>query len=209
MTRSDRSFDDRLTDALTAPMTPGQRSALDARVLRPGRRGSGRRVRVVRRSLLLAAALLAIPLLGASAWIMSTEDPFGLSDAASFQQEIDAAKEAVPLPPGRDWPDHLRADPDAYHSTGGGRSWVETNAVCIWLDEWLDARAAGDPAREQDAAATISEIPTWPSWDSPFWTESVTDHLGSLIEAVEAGNAGPIEEEITLNCSWLAEDDGR
>lgn len=74
--------------------------------------------------------------------------------------------------------------------------------MCVWFDEWLDARAAGDVSREREAATTISEIPTWQSWDSPFWTQSVTDHLGSLIEAVEAG-AGPIEEEILLACSWL------
>lgn len=209
MTSLDRSFEDRLGDALAEPVTSAQRSALDVRMaptLAGPRRTGLLGGRIVRRGLLLAAALLiALPLM-AAAGFFSTEDPFGLADAAEFQAELDVAKAAVALPAGQSWPDFLKVtDPSASYSRGGARSWVESVAMCIWFDEWLGALTTGDPAREQVARAEIESIPTWPSWNSPFWTQSVRDHYGPIISQVSAGDPSGVEAEMQTNCSWTAE----
>ena len=203
------SFEEQLEQALAAPMSPGQRAALDARVARMLRSADATRGRrfLVGRSLLLAALLfLILPVVFiAGAAIMSTEDPFGLADASEFEAELDAAIADVPLPPGRTWPDHLRADPSAYYSRGGARSWVEFNAYCIWLDEWLDARVAADPDRERDAAGTIAEIPSWPSWDSPFWDQTTRDHLMTIIAAVGTDDQATVQPELQLICAGMTD----
>jgi hypothetical protein len=210
VTSTDRSFEGRLTDALAEPMTAAQRAFLDARLAptlagRPPARLLGRRA--VRRSLLLVAALLVVIPLVAAATMLSTEDPFGLADAAEFQAELDAAKAAVPLPAGRSWPAHLTVtDQSAAYSRGGARGWVESNAVCIWFDEWLDARAAGDATREGLAAAEIQRIPTWPSWNSLFWDQSVRDWYAPIIQQVANGDPSGVEREMQGGCSWAAGD---
>ena len=207
MTSTDRSFEERLNQALAEPMSPTQACELDARLaplLASTAPRSHRRRRAFRVSLLLAAALaVAVPLM-ALGGMFSTEDPFGLADAAEFQAELDAAMAAVPLPAGVEWPDHLRVEPDVSYSRGGARSWVESNAVCIWLGEWLDARTHGEADRERHAAAQVAAVRSWPSWDSPFWTQSVRDYLGPVLDAVAAGEMAPVEAEMATNCSWLA-----
>src|SRR5688572_12602534 len=54
---------------------------------------------------------------------------------------------------GRAWPSFLAVDPTAGgYSRGGGRSWVESVAMCLWFDEFLDARRADAVDREAAAA---------------------------------------------------------
>lgn len=194
--------------ALRTPMSAEQRAVVDARVRAaiaqalPAARGRFQ----VRRSLLLVAVLVLVPVVGAGAAILSTETPLGIASAAEFAAELEAAKEEVPLPVGRTWPagPSLAVNPDAGYSRGGGRSTVEAVAFCIWLDEWLDAREAGDADREHAAATTVAAVPTWPSWTSPFWTESYTDHLQGLITAVGDGDEAPVRQEMELNCDFAA-----
>ncbi len=82
-------------------------------------------------------------------------------------------------------------------------------------DGWRASRCAsgstsgwsrGPPAtrREQIAAAEIERIPTWPSWNSVFWTQSVRDHYAPIIRQVAAGDPTGVEAEMQLNCSWAA-----
>jgi len=210
VTSLDRSFEDRLGDVLAEPMTSAQRSALDARLaptLAAPRRVGLLGRRMVRRSLLLVAVMVIVLPLLAAAGLFSTEDPFGLADASEFQAELDVAKSVVPLPVGRNWPDFLKVtDQSASYSRGGARGWVENVALCIWFDEWLVARTAGDPRREQVASTEIESIPTWPSWNSVFWTQSVRDHYAPIIRQVAAGDPTGVEAEMQLNCSWAAGD---
>lgn len=196
----------RLASALGMPMTATARVALDARVQGAIAASSPvRRTRLpFRRSLVLAVVLLALPTVLVGAAILSTEDPNGLATPAEFATELDVAKAAVPLPGGREWPAFLRVDGQAgAYSRGGGRSWVEAVATCEWFDEWLDARAAGGAVRVVTAANAIAAIPTWPSWNSQFWTQSVRDHLSPLLADVAAGHEGPIRVEMATNCNWL------
>lgn len=209
MTTLDQSFEDRLANALAEPMTPVQRSALDLRLapaLDAPRRVGFLGRRVVRRSLLLVAALIiALPLM-AAAGFFSTEDPFGLADASEFQAELNVAKSEVALPAGRTWPEFLNVtDQSAAYSRGGARGWVESVAMCVWFDDWLDARTAGDAPREQVARAEIASIPSWPSWNSVFWTQSVRDHYTPIISQVASGDPTGVEAEMQTNCSWAAE----
>ncbi|MDA8203691.1 MAG: hypothetical protein M0Z49_13200 [Chloroflexi bacterium] len=202
-------FAARVRDALQEPLSTAQRATLDQRIEQALMASPGRSRRLpIRRSVLLAAALLVLlpTVFAVGAAILSTEDPYGLASAQEYQAELEAAKGVVPLPAGRTWPDHLAVqDGSGSYSRGGARSWVEINAVCIWFDDWRDAQAAGDSVRTRSDAAAIAAIPSWPSWQSPFWTQSVRDHLQPLIAAVAAGREQPIRDEITLNCGWLAQ----
>lgn len=71
------------------------------------------------------------------------------------------------------------------------------------VDEWLDARAAAEVPRAATAGRAIAEIPTWPSWSGPFWTQSFRDHYAPLIAAVAAGDEAPVRANMPVNCSWL------
>jgi hypothetical protein len=203
------NLEDRITEALRAPVAIEARTALDLRVraaieAMPPRRA--RRTWVVRG--LVLAGLLAIAVPGAiAAGIFFTENPLGLADAGEYAAEIEAAKEIVPLPAGRTWPGFLRPeDPNGSYSRGGGLPTVEAAAMCIWFDEWLDAREAADPGRESAAAETIAGIPSWASWDSAFYDQSYRDHFGPIIAAVGRGDARPVEREMGLNCSWVSDE---
>jgi hypothetical protein len=202
------TLEDRMTQALRQPPASQGRAALDLRVraaIDSARPRRGRRIRVTRG--LVLAGLLAIGLPGAiAAGIYLTESPLGLADAVEYAAELDAAMGIVPLPEGRSWPDFLRpTDPHAGYSRGGGLPTVESVAMCIWFDEWLDARAAADPAREATAAKTIAEIPRWESWNSAFFDQSYRDHFGPIIAAVGRDQPAPVRAEMSLNCSWVAE----
>ena len=136
-----------------------------------------------------------------------TESPRGLAEATEYTAEIEAAKLVVPLPDGSTWPDFLQPeDPTASYSRGGGLPTVEAVATCIWFDEWLDARGASNLAREEIAAAAIVAIPTWESWNGPFFDQSYRDYKGSIIAAVGRGDEGPVRAEMRLNCSWENEE---
>ena len=211
MTGSEQAFEDRLRAALAEPMTAQQIAALDA--LRPtAERAPVMRLlrgRTVRRSLLLVAAVaIALPL-AALGGVFTTEDPYGLADPSEFQAELDAAMAAVPLPAGRTWPDlpslHAHQPGVGAYSRGGARGTVELIAVCVWLDELVDASAAQDAPRAAAAAAEIGRIPSWPSWNSVFWDQSVRDGLRPIIDSVAAGRVDAAQAEVSsANCSWLA-----
>jgi hypothetical protein len=203
------TMEDRVAAALAQPITAEQRAALDARVraaidARPASRR--RRLRIGRSLVLVALLMVGLPsLFVVGAAILSTESPAGLADAREFAAELEAAKSVVPIPEGRAWPSFLRPeDPSASYSRGGGRSWVESVAMCLWFDEWLDARAASAVARERVAARTIAEIPSWAAWDGPFFDQSYRDHFGSVIASVGRTDEGPVRAEMRLNCSWVA-----
>jgi hypothetical protein len=77
---------------------------------------------------------------------------------------------------------------------------VESTAMCLWFDEWLDARQADAFTREVAAAETIASFPTWESWNSQFVDQSARDYIGTLLVAVEAGNEAPVQRHMALNC---------
>jgi hypothetical protein len=203
-------MEQRLTTALSMPMSTAQRAALDLRLTRvlggASAEGTARRRSPLKRSLLLVAILLIVlpSMFVVGAALMSTEDPFGLVDSAAFQVEIDAAKAAVAIPAGATWPTYLHADGSAAYSAGGGRSWVELSAMCLWEADWLAARAAGDAARLEVARSTILGFPEWQSYRvGIFWTESVRDHIDVLVAAVGRDDPVPLEHEMATNCAGV------
>lgn len=203
------NLEDRISDALRAPLAPETRTALDLRVrtaidATPRRRR--RRIRLTRALAFAGLLAIAVPSVIVGG-IFLTESPRGLADAAEYAAEVEAAKLEVPLPEGRTWPDFLgQKDPNVSYSRGGGRPTVESVAMCIWFGEWLDARAAKDEPREAIAAATIADIPIWGSWNSHFFDQSYRDHFGPVIAAVGRDDAAPVEAEMDLNCSWVRDE---
>ncbi len=192
---------------LRTPMSREQRATLDGRINTAiAAHVVPRRRRIpIRRSLLLAALLaVAVPGLIVGGALVTTNwfEPISVKE---LRAEIAIAKNLVPLPPNRQWPAHLSVpDGTGTYEAGAGREWVEHNAVCLWLDEWLDARTVNDGAREAKAARTIAPVPTWPSWTSPYWVDGgFVGHLRPLIDAVADGDEGPVRDEMQTNCDWV------
>jgi hypothetical protein len=206
VTTTDRWLEERLIAALDVSLTPEQQATIGARLERALYDARPRpRRRVIRRSLLLVAALFVVlpAILGVGAVLMSTEDPFGLADAGEFQAELDTAMAVTPIPAGAIWPDYLIADPSVSYSRGGGRAWVETVAVCMWEVDWLNARAGGDAAREATARSTILGFPNWWSTDSVWFRPEGArrEYLAPIVAGVREGDPGPVAQDVALNCS--------
>lgn len=202
MTSTD--LDGVLRATLSSPLTAGQGASLDRRLRARLEQRSSRRFQVRPRTLVLLVAvlLLAAPVVFvASAALRTTESPNGLSSAAAFQAEIDAAKAVVPLPPGATWPASLAAtDKSAGYSTGGGRTWVEFVAFCAWDRAWLDATSSGARPAAQQAEDVIVAAPTWQFYRGIFATQSVRDVIDRVIAGVKAGDPAPGQEFFVKNC---------
>ena len=207
MTSTDRWLEERLAAALDEPLTPMQLATVGARVEQALYGAPARpRRRVVRRSLLLVAVLFVVlpAVLGVGAALLSTEDPFGLADAAEFHAELDDAKAITPIPAGAAWPDYLVVNDWAgSYSRGGGRAWVEFVAMCMWEVDWLNARAGGDAVREAAARATILDFPNWWSTDSVWFRPEGSRHeyLEPIVAGVRDGDPGPVARDVELNCA--------
>jgi hypothetical protein len=209
MTSPDTVLEQRLAAAFDRTLSTAQVAALDARV-EAGVQAAAprpRRHRTVRSVLLLAALFVIVPsILGVGAAIMSTEDPFGLTDAAGFQAELDSAMAITPIPAGATWPDFLAADSAAAYSAGGGRAWVELVSMCLWEVEWLHARAAVDATREALARITIIGFPEWYSTDSVFFQPqgSRALYLTPIVAGVRVGDPTALARDVDLNCAGIA-----
>jgi len=212
MTDDITTFEHQLRQMFGAPLTASERELLDGRVwqrLASAQRSPRSTWRRPGRVMLIAAALALVIPLAALGGVFSTEDPFGLADPAEFQVELDAALADVVLPPGRAWPDvpSLNAEQPGVgaYSRGGARSTVELIAFCIWLDDWADARGVGDAHRISADATHLAGVPSWPSWNSPFWTESVRDHMSGVLAAVDRNDIEPVRHELATNCSGVTD----
>lgn len=197
-------LDGALRAALSAPMTARQRASLDDRLRdrleRRSRRAFQARPRTI--ALALAALLIAAPAVFAvSAALRSTESPNGLASAETFQAEIDAAKQVVPLPAGATWPPYLTtADKSGSYSVGGARTWVEFVAFCAWDRSWLTAIASGAPEQSQTARDVILTMPTWEFYRGEFATDSFRAAIDTVIAGVRTGDRTPVTQFVSLNC---------
>ena len=208
MTSTDRALEAQLTAALGGSMSPAAAAVVDARVAEAMTRPVGRSRRRVtpRRVAVLVLVALAVPTLVAASGLFGTEDPFGLTDAAGFQAELDSAMAITPLPAGAVWPDFLTSDPSVAYSAGGGRAWVEMVSMCLWETEWLHARAAGDAAREAVARTTILGFPDWYSTSSVFFQPAGARaaYLAPIVAGVRVGDPTALSRDVALNCSGMA-----
>ena len=202
----------RLEAALVEPMTPAQRIFVDTRVdaaIAGARQGSssGWRRLTTRTALLLALLVLVVlpTLFGVSAALFwpGSETPFGLSSSAEMNRELQAAKAVTPIPAGYEWPATLRAKDGASYSRGGGRSWVEFVAFCMWQVDWLDAHGDGDATRKAADRDVILSYPTWEGYKGPFADQSYRDLMDSVIAAVSRDDPGPVSANVALNCRGI------
>lgn len=201
------SFARRLEAALVEPMTVAQRTVIDSRVSLAIARSSQRptegwRRLTTRTSLLVALLILVVlpTLFGVSAALFSTEDPFGLAGSGQFSRELEAAKAVTPIPPGYTWPAFLRAKAGDSYSRGGGRSWVESTAFCMWQVDWLDARQANDTTRQAADRGVILGYPTWEAYAGIFSSQSYRDVADRVIAAVARDDPMPVAANVDLNC---------
>ena len=204
---SNVEFTERLEAALKVPMNPAQRKILDARVASAvaGRQERPRGwLRLPMRTALLLALFVFIALptavFAAAEYFCGSESPFGLAGPSEFTREIEAAKAVTPIPAGFTWPDYLRAKDDVVYSRGGGSSWVEYIAICMWQVDWLDARNDQDHARQAADGLVIASIPRWSSYGPPFADQSYRDVLDRVIAAVDRDDPAPVAANIAVNC---------
>lgn len=196
-------LDTTLRSVLAVPMTARQRALLDARLEDRVAARTPRSIRIRRRSVILAIALLllAVPaLFPVSGLIRTTESPLGLESAAAFQREIDAAKAVVPLPAGATWPPYLAARDGNDYSAGGARTWVEFVAFCSWSRSWLSGEASGATAQAAAARTAILSAPNWEFYRGQFATESSRQAIGRIVVAVRDGDTATVADFVQLNC---------
>jgi hypothetical protein len=202
------SLEQQLGAALGLPLVTAKRASLDARFQSSLASASARprRRRLIGPKLALVGLLLLVPGVIAAGAMLSTEDPYGLTDAAGFQAELDSAKAITPIPAGATWPDFLRADPSVSYSAGGGRAWVEIVSMCLWETDWLHARAAHDTVRETAARTTILGFPSWWSTDSIFFRPAGAraDYLAPIVAGVRLGDPTAVTRDVELNCAGMS-----
>jgi hypothetical protein len=189
-------------------MTAAQQEAVDGRVASAVARRHERArgwFRLTTRTAVLLALLVFVALptavFAAAEYFGGSESPFGLAEPSEFNREIETAKGVTPIPAGFRWPDYLRAKNDVVYSRGGGSSWVESIAICMWQVDWLDARAAADTKRQSADQRVIASIPTWSSYGPPFADQSYRDVLDRIIAAVGRDDPAPVAANVALNCT--------
>jgi len=202
---SNVEFTERLETALRVPMTSAQQELVDARVAGAvaGRQERTRGwVRLTARTGVLLALLVFVALptavFAAAEYFGGSESPFGLAGPSELNREIEAAKAVTPIPAGFTWPDSLRAKDGNVYSRGGGSSWVQYNAICMWQVDWVEARQAKDAARQAADRLVIVGIPTWSSYSRA--DQSYRDVLDRVIAAVGRDDPAPVAANIALNC---------
>jgi hypothetical protein len=213
---SNVEFTERLEAALKVPMTAAQQEAVDARVASTVARHQERSrgwFRLTTRTAALLALLVFVALptavFAAAEYFGGSESPFGLAEPNEYDRELDAAKADTPIPAGFTWPTWLRAKNDVVYSRGGGRSQVESIAICMWQIDWLEARQSNDAARQEADRLVIAGIPTWSSYGPPFADQSYRDVLDRVISAVEHDDPAPVAANVALNCKATAAEHSR
>jgi hypothetical protein len=208
MTRDEFAL--RLEGALVEPMTAAQRMFVDTRVstaiARTRQRPAWSWRRLTSRTSLFLGLLVFVvlpTLFGVGAAFFGTESPFGLATSTQMNRELAAAKAVTPIPPGYAWPAFLRVKDGDSYSRGGGRSWVESVAICMWQVDWLDARQADNAARQAADRQVILGYPTWQSYGEPFATQSYRDVLDRVISAVDRDDPAPVAANVALNCTGI------
>lgn len=118
------------------------------------------------------------------------EDMVHPDDLAS---EVDAALEGVSLPPGLDSEGVLAATDRRV----GARDQVRTAAVdvvvCAWIQQWSDAKAAGDTDALNEAVSAMSSSREWPLLAEKAggpWTQAIWE-VADAMAADEPAEAWP------------------
>jgi hypothetical protein len=170
-----------------------------------GRRVGGRASDSASRAALLwpsAWPLLLASVFGVAAGIWSTEAPWGITDAAHYLAEIEAAKAVTPLPPGATWPAWLGAvvDGSASYGVKGGQGEVEFTGACLWFGYWLDQMDNGTATSRAAALAGVEQTGGWLTFSNPLANRSLDYHAG-LLNAARRGDTAPIREFVVVNCA--------
>jgi hypothetical protein len=130
-------------------------SILGATTPRPVRRRPAQR-RAPR--LLLAAALLAVLLLGAGFTVYKAA--FESGSAADVRASFAKVRDRVPLPPGTTWSE-LNLDPDGVYAGNPDRTGLMMalfQAQCAWVADWDTADRSGDGDRAAAAVHGMREL---------------------------------------------------
>ncbi len=146
-----------------------------------------------------ASGLIAVGGVAAAATI----DQWVSTDAPDFATAARAATAGLPLPPGDDIDEYIAV---AANGQSGDvqredlRVFFSYDAVCAWQGYWLQEHDSGDSAKADPALKVLQEIPDWPQWAGN--TDVTTGYRTEAAEAA-AGNATPVRQSWTANCTDL------
>jgi hypothetical protein len=150
--------------------------------------------------------MVAPTLYAASAAMRSTEAPYGMTGPAEIDAELAQAKAVTPIPPRATWPPYLNqaSDRGAQYGRGAGRQMVEYTASCMWEGYWLDGYDRRDAAQTSTALAGFEKTRTWETFTDPLASdEGFRARHQQLVDAAEHGDAGPVRQDYTINCTGV------
>jgi hypothetical protein len=184
------------------------------------RRGTPFRLRARPRIALAIAIAVCIPVATAAAYQLSSQTGwFGdsgmtendttewlRSDAPDFGEAVAALAPSLRLPRGGSWQVEVerqakvgRSRPGLIQVTAVERDF-ETYARCAWIRAWTIAFTRHEGARAASAAAMIEASAKWPATLASDGG-GVVDRIRSLGAAAKQGYAGPLYQELAVNCS--------
>ena len=157
--------------------------------------------------LLLAAALLAVVLLGAG--FTAYRVAFESGTAGDVRRSFATVRDTVPLPSGTTWQE-LNLDPDGIYAGSPDRTALMMalfQAQCAWVGYWDDADRGGDAARAGDAVHGMRELRAVMPVHHPGDSEDVggfdassLDAWDALVEGAAAGDPTLPRQYLRANC---------
>jgi len=153
--------------------------------------------------LLLAAALLAVVLLGAG--FTAYRVAFESGTAGDVRHSFTTVRDTVPLPPGTTWKE-LNLDPDGVYAGNPNRTALMMalfQAQCAWVGYWDDAHGSGDAAHAGDAVHGMRELRAVMPVHHAGESEDVGGFDASSLDAWDALMAGAATGDPTLPRQYL------
>ncbi|MFI5048881.1 MAG: hypothetical protein ACHQEA_03320 [Gaiellales bacterium] len=162
-----------------------------------------RRTRARSSRLLLAAALLAVLLVGAG--FTAYRVAFESGTAGDVRRSFATVRDTVPLPPGTTWHE-LNLDPDGIYAGSPDRTALVMalfQAQCAWVGYWDAADRGGDATQAGNAVHGMQELRSVMPVHHPGDSEDMGGFDDSSLDAWDALVAGAAAGDPTLPRQYL------
>ena len=153
--------------------------------------------------LLLAAALLAVLLVGAG--FTAYRVAFESGTASDVRRSFATVRESVPLPPGTAWHE-LNIDSDGIYAGSPDRTALMMalfQAQCVWVGYWDAADRGGDVTQAGNAVHGMRELRAAMQVHHPGDSEDAGGYDASSLDAWDALVAGAAAGDPTLPRLYL------
>lgn len=161
-----------------------------------------------------STALILVALVGVLVWgpaacsivepqtailIPLANSEFAPLSAQQVAAEIEHTKAVTPLPPGATWQQVDLPPADSY-GEGSGRSQIEFQALCRWLETAMATRRE-DPLRSH-VEVVLAGIPSWRTFSNRDKGDgTMQSMIQHLVDAAISDESTAPERFITVNCA--------